>query len=96
MARQRRPATSSRIIKDPRVLDGEAIIAGTRIPVWVVVLRYEAGGSAQSVCEVLPPLSIADVEAALAYYRAHRSEIETAIVENEVEDYRDARTATLP
>jgi len=86
----------SRVVKDPRISDGEPVITGTRIPVWAVVLRYESAGSAESVCRAFPALTCEDVDAAMAYYREHRDEIETAIAENEVEDYRDARTAGLP
>jgi uncharacterized protein (DUF433 family) len=70
------------IVRVPGILSGEPIIEGTRIPVRAVVLYYYEYKTPEGVLTALPSLSVADVEMALRYYRAHRDEINTHIAEN--------------
>lgn len=70
------------IVRVPGVLGGEPILEGTRISVRSIVLYvYDYGGKAE-VADGLPPLTLADVEAALRFYREHRDEINVYIAEN--------------
>lgn len=69
-------AESRTIIKNPRVLHAEPILAGTRIPVRTVALLMRLHGDISAVQRELPILTIHDIEAALDYYHAHREEIE--------------------
>ncbi|HEY3080535.1 MAG TPA: DUF433 domain-containing protein [Chloroflexota bacterium] len=75
---------SGLIVRNPRVHGGEPVIRGTRVPVRSVVLSLE-----DDYRDDLPALAraygvgVEVVEAALAYYRAHRDEIERIIAERE-------------
>jgi uncharacterized protein (DUF433 family) len=68
------------IAHQPGVQGGEAVLAGTRTPVRSVVSMYfdVLDEDAHRVAEELPHLSEAQIEAALAYYGAHRTEIDDA------------------
>lgn len=54
------------ISHDPATWGGRAVIEGTRIPVFVIVDQYEAGGM-EGVRRSYPELKAADVFLALAY-----------------------------
>lgn len=56
-----------RISVDPEVCHGAVCIAGTRIPVSVVLDNLAAGLSDQEILKSYPSLSQGDIEAALAY-----------------------------
>ena len=73
------------IVRDPRVLGGEPTIAGTRIPVWVVVAAWRIKQDLADLLRAYPALTPQLVEEALAFADAHPREIETALAENEVE-----------
>lgn len=70
------------IVRNPRILFGEPIIEGTRIPVRSVVLFHYSYGNIAGVLSALPTLSASDVETALRFYREHRDEINKHIAEN--------------
>ncbi len=70
------------IVRNPRILFGEPIIEGTRIPVRSVVLYHYGYGNVEGVLQALPTLTAPDVETALQYYRAHREEINQHIAES--------------
>jgi len=67
----------------PGVCGGRARIAGHRIRVQDIVLWTEQGRSAAQIVADFPQLSLADVYAALAYYRDHREEIDRQIREDD-------------
>ncbi len=67
----------------PGVAGGEACIARTRIPVWVVVQARKLGSSDAEILRAYPTLRAEDLANAWAYYDAHRAEIEQQITENE-------------
>lgn len=75
-----------RIVRHPRILGGEPTVKGTRIPVWSIVLTHRYYDDMARVCEAYPMLDRADVEEALAFYRANAQEIDRSIAENEAED----------
>jgi len=58
---------SRRIISDPNICGGEPCVAGTRIPVWVVLSHLAAGGDIETVLRNFPQLSREDVLACLEY-----------------------------
>lgn len=65
------------ITKTPGVCGGRACIAGHRIRVQDIVLLHELRGmSPQEILAEYPGISLADVDAALAYYSANRQEIQ--------------------
>ncbi|MDP8922585.1 MAG: DUF433 domain-containing protein [Chloroflexota bacterium] len=75
----RQPDETGRIVRNPQVLGGEPIIRGTRIPVRSVVLATREYGGPHGVIDAYPQLTSADVSEALAFYRAHTSEIDGLI-----------------
>ena len=67
----------------PGVVGGDPVIKGTRVPVWSIVLHAQAHGGLDRITEAYPRVSREAAEEALAYYEAHRAEIDTIIAENE-------------
>ncbi len=59
-----------RIQTDPQVCHGKACIAGTRIMVSVVLDNLADGLAPDEIVAEYPPLTIADVRAAIAYAAA--------------------------
>lgn len=70
---------TSRIVRDPRVLNGEPIVVGTRVPVRSIVVgsRRYAGDLAR-VCQAYR-IDLEAVQDALAFYATHRREIDDLI-----------------
>jgi len=56
-----------RISVDPTIAHGKACIAGTRIPVSVVLDNLAAGVSADEMIRSYPSLHRLDIQAAIAY-----------------------------
>ncbi|MDQ6905794.1 MAG: DUF433 domain-containing protein [Chloroflexota bacterium] len=75
--------TFTRIARRADILGGEPIIAGTRIPVRVIVQTAQFSPDLVEVNEAYPILTRADIEEALEFYAVNRDEIDRAIVENE-------------
>lgn len=71
------------IERTPGVCGGEACVAGTRIPVWVLVRARQLGGSEADILQDYPRLSRDDLDAAWGYYALHRADIEQLIESNE-------------
>jgi uncharacterized protein (DUF433 family) len=55
------------VTTDPAVLSGQAVIAGTRVPVSVVLDCLAAGMSPEEVVAEYPTLTLEGVQAAAAY-----------------------------
>ena len=73
----------SRITRVEGICGGEPIIRGTRITVRDIVECQQIYQSKERILLALPHLTLEDIEAALAYYRQHRQEIEQYIQEEE-------------
>ena len=56
-----------RIEVDPSILMGKPVIAGTRIPVYLILNLLASGYDEERVIEAYPVLSREDVRAALSY-----------------------------
>ncbi len=67
----------------PSVSGGEPCIVRTRIPVWVLIRARELGTSEADLLRAYPTLRAEDLTNAWAYARAHRSEIQAQIHDNE-------------
>ena len=65
-------ATHPRISRDPKVMMGKPVIAGTRVPVEAVVRQFAAGADMAWVLQGFPDLDAEDVRAALSYAAASR------------------------
>lgn len=72
------------IQKTPEVCGGDACIRDTRIPIWSLVVARRLGVPEKELLHYfVRPLSLADVQAALAYYDQHRDEVESNIRQNQ-------------
>jgi len=63
-------AAGSRIERRPDLWGGKAVIAGTRIPVFMVQARLDAGWSPVEIRAAYPRLTDADLQAVTQYARA--------------------------
>ena len=63
----------------PDVCGGQIRIEGTRIAVHRIAFLYRQGQSPEEIARTYPHLSLGQVYAALAYYHANRSEIESEL-----------------
>lgn len=63
----------------PDVCGGRLRIDGTRITVHRIAFLYKQGQSPEEIVQTYPHLSLGQVYAALAYYHANRSEIESEL-----------------
>jgi len=77
----------TRIVKRHGIAGGSAHVAGTRIPVWMVVRACRAdGGRRHRVHELYPDLQDSDIDAALQYYAKYRDEIEQDLLDDQILD----------
>ena len=60
-----------RIISDPEVMMGKPIIKGTRITVELILRLLSEGRTNAELLDDYPHLTVADIEAALAYAADH-------------------------
>jgi uncharacterized protein (DUF433 family) len=70
-----------RISRDPKVMMGKPVIAGTRVPVDAVVRQFAAGADMDWVLKGFPDLTPEDVRAALAFAAACVSEVPATAAE---------------
>ena len=57
------------ILRNPKVMFGTPVIAGTRVPVRTIVGYLESGISPTKIRKELPFLTVAQIEAAARYHR---------------------------
>lgn len=74
------------ITKTPGVCGGEACIANTRIPVWILVETKQLGINEARLLEDYPHLTAADLVNAWVYASANAEEIQDAIRRNNEDD----------
>lgn len=77
--------TYPHIVRNPAIVGGEPVIAGTRIPVRSVVVLDRLYHDFAYVCSAFPTASHEGIREALDYYRTHREEIDRLIAANERE-----------
>lgn len=58
---------AERITVDPNILLGKPVIAGTRVPVYLILNLLAAGYTVERVVEAYPGLTVEDVRAALEF-----------------------------
>ncbi|MBD2139374.1 DUF433 domain-containing protein [Anabaena sp. FACHB-1237] len=71
------------IEKTPKICGGEACIANTRIPVWVLVEARRLGYSDVDLLTSYPTITATNLANAWIYAESHADEIELAIERNE-------------
>ncbi len=69
-----------------KVCGGVACIAGTRIPVWVLVGYKQLGMSDAALLQAYPTIDAENLSHAWSYYRFYQTEIEQQIDENEMDE----------
>jgi len=74
----------ARIEKTPGVCGGSARVAGTRIPIWILVLHRRWGRTDAEVLASYPGLTPEDLDAAWDYFRHSTLEIEHEVWLNDV------------
>lgn len=62
-----RPTWQGRVVAEGKIHHGEPCIAGTRIPVRIIVGSLADGLSFEEILAEYPQLQTADIQAALAY-----------------------------
>lgn len=67
------------VVKNPEIRGGKAVIAGTRIPVWLLVANTQDGISPDEIDAAYPELTLAQIHDALSYYYDHPEEIDAEI-----------------
>jgi uncharacterized protein (DUF433 family) len=71
-----------RIFRTPGVCGGDACIRRTRIPIWLLEEGRRNGASDAQLLQSHPEINADDLDAAWAYVREHRSEIDHLISGN--------------
>jgi len=62
------PDDNERIIVDPAILAGKPVVAGTRVPVYLIRNLLGHGDDFARIRRAYPPLTDEDIKAALAYF----------------------------
>lgn len=72
---------NKKIIIDPKILVGKPIIAGTRIPVYLILNLLGHGYDFNRIIKAYPVLTEGDIKAAIRYSedRMRREEVATLI-----------------
>ena len=63
-----------RIVRDPAIVGGEAVIRGTRVTLRTVLASLAEGGTVQEILRDFPTLTEDDVRAAIAFAAASAQE----------------------
>jgi uncharacterized protein (DUF433 family) len=69
---------TAEIEKSPDVCGGDARIANTRVPVWLLVAYRQDGLKDRDILKMYPDLTQEDLSSAWWYYAEHREEIDEA------------------
>lgn len=64
--------------------EGVVRITGTRVPLETVVRAFYAGATPEEIAQDFPTVTLAQVYAVLAYYLAHRVEVDAYVMERTI------------
>jgi uncharacterized protein (DUF433 family) len=76
------------IDRTPGIKGGTPHVAGTGVTVRTIVRHYQSGLSPEEIAADYPQLDLAQVYAALAFYHANRTEMESSMADEEAESNR--------
>ena len=65
-----------RIVVDPKILAGKPVVAGTRIPVYLVLNLLANGYNFDKIIKAYPVLTKQDIEAAIKYSENRMKRVE--------------------
>ena len=82
------------LVKTPGVCGGRLRVAGTRITVDRIATLYRQGESPEEIARTYPHLTLVQIYTALAYYHAHRDEVDRELAATDAE-YDRLRTQQL-
>lgn len=71
------------LVRTPDVCGGRVRLDGTRITVHRIATLYRQGQTAEDIAQVYSHLSLSQIYAALAYYHANRSEVDTELANDD-------------
>ena len=71
-------------------------VAGTRVPLDVIVHQYKNGAPVESIRHSFPTLTLEQIHGALAFYLANQAEVDAAMEETEVDWERFRATNPAP
>ncbi|MFY7804607.1 MAG: DUF433 domain-containing protein [Limnoraphis robusta] len=74
------------ITKNPQIMGGDACIAGTRIPIWLLVSYRDRGINDARILAAYPDLNAGDLVNVWVYAETHSEEIAEAIREQDEAD----------
>ena len=63
-----------RIVRDPKIVGGEAVIRGTRVTLRTLLASLAEGSSTEEILQDFPTLTELDVRAAIAFAAASAQE----------------------
>lgn len=84
------------ITRDPSLRGGRPIIAGTGVCVRTIAVESNRGLSPEEIAADRPPLSLAQIYAALAFYHANKREIDADIAAEEQAYEEGVRSSGSP
>jgi uncharacterized protein (DUF433 family) len=78
MSTKQSPEVVLEVVRDPKTRSGAPILKGTRTAIHDIVgyAQLYEGDLSRIAAEALPHLSLAEVEAAMAWYEEHREEVD--------------------
>lgn len=65
--------------------DGVALVGNTRVPLQTVISAFHRGDSPEQIVDSFDALTLAEVYAVIAYYLAHRQEVDTYLNQQKIE-----------
>jgi uncharacterized protein (DUF433 family) len=84
------------ITRDPALRGGRPILSGTGVCVRTIAIASNQGLSPEEIAADRPPLSLAQIYAALAYYHANKAEIDADIDAEERAYDEGVRSSGMP
>lgn len=79
--RKVRKGLASAIDRETALLDlaehGVLRLAGSRIPIDILILAFEEGATPEEIAQQYPSLALADIYQFLGYYLKHRDEVDS-------------------
>jgi uncharacterized protein (DUF433 family) len=61
--------------------DGNIRVAGTRVPLELIVLAFQEGASAEEIAQRYPTLTLADVYGTIAFYLRRQKDVDEYVAE---------------
>ena len=73
------------LVKTPGICGGRIRIDGTRITVHRIAVLYKQGQQPEEILQSYPHLTLSQIYTALAYFHAHRDDIDRELADQDAE-----------